>query len=343
MGNLEIHPVDVASDADIAALAMVQRAIDTTFQPDDPPVPDEEVAAFLRTPSDRAEMLTWLATVDGEPAGVAQFEIEREHNLEIVNTEALDVVPGRRRQGIADAMLRVALPELLDRGRTSLMAWVRTTDESEGRPYAERLGLTERTVERCSRVRLADIDAGLMAGWIEAGPSAAPGYRMIQFEGACPEEHLVAYTQAEAAMVDAPIDDLDYDVVPLTPEQARSREERWRGQGRTPVQTLVLAPDGSGAGLSEIFGRRWRPAVGDQGDTGVVAAHRGRGLGRWMKAANLALARRAIPELEVLETYNAESNPWMLSINEAMGYRPHVGWIGFQGDTEKALAVLEGP
>jgi hypothetical protein len=25
----------------------------------------------------------------------------------------------------------------------------------------------------------------------------------------------------------------------------------------------------------------------------------------------------------VLDTYNADSNPWTMSINEALGYRPH--------------------
>jgi hypothetical protein len=33
--------------------------------------------------------------------------------------------------------------------------------------------------------------------------------------------------------------------------------------------------------------------------------------------------QRHSPELKVIDTYNADSNPWMVSINEAMGYRPY--------------------
>ena len=111
-------------------------------------------------------------------------------------------------------------------------------------------------------------------------------------------------------------------------------------RGYDPVTTLALAPDGSPAGMTQLLVSRHRPEVGQQDDTGVLPAHRGHALGRWLKAANLRLARRHEPALAVVETYNAESNPWMLAINVAMGFRPHVTYRWFQGSVVGARAAL---
>jgi mycothiol synthase len=72
----------------------------------------------------------------------------------------------------------------------------------------------------------------------------------------------------------------------------------------------------------------------------VVAQHRGHRLGRWLKAANLRRALEHQPALDVLQTYNAESNPYMLAINVDMGYRPHRVYGTYQGGITSAKAAL---
>ena len=42
----------------------------------------------------------------------------------------------------------------------------------------------------------------------------------------------------------------------------------------------------------------------------------------------------------MIETWNAQSNPWMLDINVAMGFRPHAMWRGYQGDLAAAREAL---
>ncbi|HYZ97690.1 MAG TPA: hypothetical protein VE575_02995, partial [Acidimicrobiales bacterium] len=142
------------------------------------------------------------------------------------------------------------------------------------------------------------------------------------------------------AMVDAPIDDLDWRPQTRTATQVRQREEFSDRMGYDPVTTLALAPDGSAAGATQIEASRLRPALGWQGDTGVVAKHRGHRLGRWLKAANLRRALDHQPALEVLQTWNAESNPYMLAINVDMGYRPHRTYAAYQGPIEDVRAAL---
>ena len=156
-----------------------------------------------------------------------------------------------------------------------------------------------------------------------------------------PDDLLGPYLEAHESMLDVPLDDLEYEVQAYTEERLRSREAMYERDGLTVYNTLAIAPDGSGAGISELYSSRHRPSLAWQGDTGVARAHRGRGLGRWLKAANLANLRAEVPEVSVVQTWNATTNPWMLSINVAMGFRPHHDWDVFQGDLVKALAVLD--
>lgn len=51
-----------------------------------------------------------------------------------------------------------------------------------------------------------------------------------------------------------------------------------------------------------------------------------------IKVVNLNYARVQRPELRVIDTGNADSNPYMVGINEAMGFRPHRRSVEWQLD-----------
>ena len=115
----------------------------------------------------------------------------------------------------------------------------------------------------------------------------------------------------------------------------------WEQSGYRMYRTLALTDTGEPAGLSSLSVASDRPEIGHQDDTGVLAAHRGHGIGRWLKAANFRNALAGTPELQAIETYNAESNPWMLDINVAMGFRPYHSYAAYQAPIEKVLAAIE--
>ena len=94
------------------------------------------------------------------------------------------------------------------------------------------------------------------------------------------------------------------------------------------MSTILLHPD--------------RPSFAHQEDTAVVPAHRGFGLGRWLKAANLRATLEAHPEVTVVQTYNAETNGPMLDINVAMGFRPHRTVAAYQAEVS-SLVARPGP
>lgn len=325
----------------VDTLVTTRNATDVEINPGDPPIGADELRAELNRRTTLTRIRTWVALLDGVPAGDISFELEFDAaNRHVASSDWFAVVPSLRRRGVGAALLRAALSALADDGRTSLLLWAHRTEPDLGAPYATRLGLIERTEERCSRVRLADVPGALIDDWVQRGRARDDGYRLVQFSDRCPDEHLEAYVQACRAMEDVPTDELEW-----TPPQAdaaliRSREDSWAQMRMTPARTLAIAPDGSGAGLTQLMVHGFRPQLAWQGDTGVVAAHRGRGLGRWMKAENLRYAEGLAPGFEVIETYNAQSNRWMLDINVAMGFRPHVIWRGFQGDLHKALKIV---
>lgn len=341
MVAIEVHRVAQGRSELIDALVDVRAETDREVFPDDPPAPPAEVAAELFVHSPTMRRAGWVALADGVPAGELTVAVESaEANRHIAQGEWLAVRPGLRRRGVAGALLRAALDELATDGCTSLMLWSPTLDPDVGAAYAERLGLTPRMEERCSRLRVDDLDEGLVAKWSAEGRDRSDGYRLAQFVGDDPGEHLDALVSAHRAMEDMPTEEMEWTIPAMTPAKLRGRNEAWERAGKTNITTIALAPDGTGAGLSELQINRHRPSLASQGDTGVRREHRGHGLGRWLKAENLRLAREVEPRIAVVETYNAETNPWMLDINVAMGFRPHIGFRAFQGDLATARNAL---
>jgi GNAT superfamily N-acetyltransferase len=84
----------------------------------------------------------------------------------------------------------------------------------------------------------------------------------------------------------------------------------------------ISEDDGSIAGFSELVVPGSGTGDAQHYGTAVLAAHRGHGLGQWMKASAILHARRHYPALSGLLTDTADSNAPMRRINEALGYVP---------------------
>ena len=59
-----------------------------------------------------------------------------------------------------------------------------------------------------------------------------------------------------------------------------------------------------------------------QGGTAVVPTHRGRGIGKWLKATMLERVLDEWPGATLVRTGNADANAPMLAINTRLGFRP---------------------
>ncbi len=92
---------------------------------------------------------------------------------------------------------------------------------------------------------------------------------------------------------------------------------RHRGTGELAGQTVVAVD-------TDV------PQLGEQHDTSVVRTHRGHRLGLLLKAEMMLWLREAEPQLEEVDTWNAESNPYMIGVNEVLGYRIMGRELAFQ-------------
>jgi hypothetical protein len=62
------------------------------------------------------------------------------------------------------------------------------------------------------------------------------------------------------------------------------------------------------------------PGWGHQEITAVTGKHRGHRLGLLIKIAMLELLATAEPQLEKIDTWNAQDNRHMIAVNETLGY-----------------------
>ena len=165
----------------------------------------------------------------------------------------------------------------------------------------------------------------------EAAEPKAAGYSLVSWTGLVPEEFIEQAAALYAALNDAPHDP---QTAPAVWDAQRVRE---RVNGLRPayaVQTYAVAArheaTGELAALTEMAVDPADPGWAHQMLTGVTRKHRGHRLGLLVKIAMLELLRSTEPQVERIDTWNAESNGYMIAVNEALGYtvqgRPASWW-----------------
>ena len=139
----------------------------------------------------------------------------------------------------------------------------------------------------------------------------------------------------------SPRDGLNLEDQHFTPERLRGIEQSMEIQG-TQRWTMYVRERESGSlvGYSEMDFDPEQPHLIFQDATGVQPEFRGRGLGRWLKAAMLERLLHEKPEVKHVRTGNADSNGAMLKINTALGFKPHSAHVQWQVETEKVLELL---
>ena len=316
----ELDPafLDEATFVQLAELTTIEER---DLAPDDPPVAVAEEADELRVLPAFEEVHLWVARdPDGRLLGRASLWIEhREENQHLAQVW-LVVRPEARRQGIGRRLLEAAVERARAKDRSTLMGM--PVVGTEGAAAARALGAEAALVNRISRLRTAELDRSLLEAWVDRAPERAAGYSLVAFEGDCPEELLERFAALMAVMNTAPRGDMDMEDEVFTPELIREFEASMTIKG-TRIWTLVAREDATGelAGYTALFFPKHRPWQVQQGDTGVDPAHRNKGLGRWLKAANLLRLLDERPEAQVVDTENADSNEPMLTINVALGFR----------------------
>lgn len=341
--TVEQWPLRDQPDRLLAELHAATEPLHAEAMPGDPRRPlADEIAALRHLPAPEDGVQIIARDAAGAIAGFATCDWEQVPGWDHVLSARISVLPAVRRRGLGRQLAGRSAGVARDRGLRLIMSrsWANVP---AGAAFARQLGAEAAMVVRESRQDLSALDPELVRSWVAAGPARAPGYRLLSVTGRTPPELAGRVAGVLSVMNTAPRDSMDVGDMVITPELVCQYEEAAAGAGEQLWACYAEeAATGRLVGLTNLSFRPGEPDRAHVGDTGVEVAHRGRGLGRWLKAAMTARLLAERPGVRWVITHNAGSNAAMLGINHQLGFRPAAEittWQIATGNLQAALAA----
>jgi GNAT superfamily N-acetyltransferase len=302
-------------------------------RPEDDLRPDDEEEATLKRENrfrreDRYEIVSGGRMVSFlEGFAIAPESPEYETNKHLYNADVY-VVEDRRRERIGASWLSLIVERLDAHGCTTAGFWC---EEQSGHEFMRWVGAEKKLEAIESRLELGDVDWPMVEAWALDGSVRSPRTKLEIYDGGVPEAMWDEFAPRLSALLNTiPFESLDHRDIVITPDKMRDFNERNRLSGVVVHTVLTREDDGTISGITEMSWAPYRRTNIHQLFTGVDPSQRGRGLGKWIKAAMLLHARDLYPDARWVTTDNAGSNTAMLKINRALGFRAHRHGAAYQ-------------
>ncbi|MFI5753341.1 GNAT family N-acetyltransferase [Streptomyces sp. NPDC051644] len=326
--SAHVTPLQRASDTEAASWHQVVAASTAHDMPGVLAPSLGQIHAQLTQPALGSRRLTWLATTaDGTTVGVAGLRLFTSPSQQHLAELELTVDPAHRRLRTGSLLLSAVVAACRAERRRSLVATAAA--DSPGEAFSERHGFRRALILNHLMLRLDELD---VAELLRIADAERPGYRLTGWTGTVPDELADTFAAAKNAMNDMPVGDLDYGSVAWDAERVRAMGKVVADRGDTLQTIAAVHDDGTVAGYTEILIPQGLPPRVQQYDTAVVPAHRGHGLGLWVKAAMVRRLRAEHPGVVEIETDNADDNVHMLAVNHRLGFRSYRHTREFQLD-----------
>lgn len=289
--------------------------------PDEPTTPEQELHWERTYPQGNPRLRLAVEDAEGRLIGMGGCEKPFWADAPGVYIIYGLVHRDHRRQGIAGALLARFEPYAVEQGAEKLWA-----DCRESQPHSvgflTAMGFSEFGVRFEQAIDLEAFDLGRFHGAFER--IAAEGYRIVtlaELREKRDDADRLMYEVFKESVLDVPLPggariNLDY--------------EQWHKGLESPVSDphfIFLAMQGDRV-VAETALELLKdgPAITDS--TGVLRAHRGRGLALAIKLASL----QALKELGYKEarTHNDTENPAILHLNQKIGYTRLPGWLQWE-------------
>jgi GNAT superfamily N-acetyltransferase len=238
----------------------------------------------------------------------------------------LNVDVPERRRGIGHALANRLEQAARDDGRSLIMADAKLPfddRETHGyRRFAEACGYELSNYEVVRHLALPVPDEQIQE-WVEEAAPRHEGYVIETFVDEMPDDLVESLCVLLGQLaVDAPSGAVDFEEEAVTSERYAEMLATTKAMGRARYETVALTPDRQVVAHSTLA----MPLAGStkvyQWGTFVHREHRGHRLGLATKAVNLRAVQTARSDLTLVITQNAETNEFMVSINQRMGFRP---------------------
>ncbi len=317
--NLERVDPTALGDITTACMAACSNAAAAADRLPAPPTTGPAVGLALRHGSDNRPVDgLWLARSDnGELLGWARLELPIWDNTHI-GVVACSVHPSARGRGVGTALLAAQTDAVRSAGRSLLLTFPFQHSAATRFLLENGFDIGQRSTLR--RLSPRHLDYERLAALVDDAAAAASDYEVVELDGSAPEDWLPSLRDLFEAINDAPLDDADLEADAFPVERIRGYDTAMTARDQHVYRLFARhRSTGEWAGHTILCVDELRPGVAFQEDTSVLSAHRGHRLGLLLKAQMLLWMRQQHPELEVIDTWNADTNSHMVSVNEQLG------------------------
>ena len=311
-------------------------------RPDEPKRPYDKFIKQVLIHSKSMLIRRWVIWEEGKIIAYAiiykALDGENQHFPEV----DIFVLPAWRRQGIGRLMLAKLNEECIKLKCTKL-EFSTFSNTPCGSEFLSEIGAEKCTTEYVNQLEVKDLDMKLMDTWIKKSTERATEYEIELWVDSYPESELEGFTKLYNDFWNSiPIGSFDYEYEELTPERLKNEMESKVKRGwKNWIMVAKFKPSGEYAGFTGIYYTGFNPEMLNQGNTGVSAEHRNKGIGRWLKAALIKHVLNEMPEVTKIRSENDVTNKPMLNINNQMGFKPIYSESYWQITTEEVNDYLK--
>jgi GNAT superfamily N-acetyltransferase len=335
--TIELQPLSAGDTEGLQARYEILAAAEAFDLPYGPPTSRRDKMAELAHQFAGSRNLYWLVRSGDGVVGAASLQLPILDNQE---NAAIDLVihPDHRRQGIGTMVLEHLVAAARAEARCRIIGELcqdgplLPSRERGAAAFAGSCGAKEALVEVRRRLEVTALDRAHLGDLLADAEARSADYHLVPWANVTPDEVVEGVATLESRMVeDAPMGELAwepeaYDANRWTADQATLLARGRRTYGCASVHTTT----GDVTGFTLCVIDEDVPQHAWQWTTIVLPWHRGHRLGMRLKASNTVAMLASEPQLETVDTWNAEVNGPMIAVNELLGFRVLDTWSEWQ-------------